>query len=166
MKKFIKIASLAALFTFSTNSFVNAGNIDSQEKNITSFEVQENIDVSDQSPLAILTREITTYGTNTPLSKWNLNTQGQYDFWGSNSISRLYTDYYVTGKSQVTLVITNNSFSNLLNVELRDMSAWNGYVWGAQVGLGKTITVTIPVNSSKNYYLTFAAPSSFTGYIK
>ncbi|KYG90733.1 hypothetical protein A0U40_07100 [[Bacillus] sp. KCTC 13219] len=166
MRNFMRYASLSAVLVFSAHTFVNAEDADIKERNIISFDAQENIGVSDQPPILVLTDKVTTYGTDRPLSKWDLSTNGKYNFSGGASNSTLYTDYYFTGKNQVTLVIKNNSFSNFLDVGLAEVSLLGGTVWGAQIGLGKTLTITIPVDSSKKYYLAFGAPSNFTGSIQ
>lgn len=119
MKKFIEIIFLSALFTFSASVFASAESVDSivEEIDVVSFEAQdfetqENVGVSALEE----TVEVTPYGVLKPSSSsvWNLYTQGRYDFSGNATGSDLYTNYYLTGKSSVKIVITNHSSKNNL----------------------------------------------------
>lgn len=173
MKKIIEIIFLSALFTFSVSVFASAESVDSivEEIDVVSFEAQdfetqENVGVSALEE----TVEVTPYGVLKPSSSsvWNLYTQGRYDFSGNATGSDLYTNYYLTGKSSVKIVITNHSSKNNLEVSFMQLNTFlDTTIKNYTVTPGATLTAYPPtISSSEKYYLLFKGPSNFSGYIE
>ncbi len=50
-----------------------------------------------------------------PSETWNLVDNGTYSFAGYATGSDLYTNYYFSGKSSMTISVTNDSYSNVLS---------------------------------------------------
>lgn len=121
--------------------------------------------------LMVLVTPVETYaGTFTPTSVWKLNTKGQYNFEGKASWSKLYTNYKFTGVSSVKIKVSNKHSSKQLVVKVIEVGTvllgTNKTVQTVKVPVSGTTTWTKSISSSEKYYLSFSAPSNFSGYIK
>lgn len=96
----------------------------------------------------------------------------QYDFYGTASVSTLYTNYWFTKTSALNISVTNKSTKNNLTVKI---VKYNTTIFGIRAD-STVQTVTVPANgtttwklsvsSSDKYYIKFIAPSNFEGYVK
>ncbi|WP_301109404.1 hypothetical protein [Sporosarcina sp.] len=176
-KFFTKLSSLAlALVVVGIGLSVNVNAaelelqvLDSNEfKNSVSHETQENIGVNDVEPGIGNKDLIIPYGTSKPTSIWNLSTKGRYPFRGSSNSSTLYTDYLLTGKSSAKIIVNNtdHQYSLKFKVKRKDLLLDSTIGGPYEIPLGKSISVTLSLNKSSNYYIEFTGPNNFNGYIE
>ncbi|MEC5219995.1 hypothetical protein [Bacillus atrophaeus] len=87
-------------------------------------------------------------------------------FNGQATSSTLYTNSHFTGKSKVSIKVTNFSHINL-PVKVWESSALLFPTATFTVDPNKTFSGSIPnLDASKKYYLSFSAPSHFTGEVQ
>lgn len=111
--------------------------------------------------------EVNPFGLGKPGEKKveNLN-DGQMNFAGVASSSVLYTNNNFTGKSTVNYQIKNNS-NKKLTIKLYEYGALFLSTKKLTIDPNSTSTGTLyNLCSSKSYYLSFSAPSDFSGYVK
>lgn len=105
---------------------------------------------------------ISTRGTSSPTSAWNVLSQGPYEFSGKAAYSRLYLSKLIYGGQHFKATITNRSYTDDLTVNPHDSIVLTSY--------------PIPTRSSdcrkfelapgKQYFcLSFEAPSDFEGSV-
>lgn len=126
----------------------------------------ENYNVSSVPPIA--EPEITPFGIDPPARSnvQNLNS-GKLTFSGYADRSTLYTNKNFTGKSRVTVSVTNWHEKELtVKVICKDdILKFPVYTTKVPANAGRSVTVT-GLDSNKLYYLSFSAPSDFEGYVK
>jgi|GEM_PF-4052098 len=106
-------------------------------------------------------------GVDKPTSTWDLSTKGKYTFSGEAYAVDLYTNYYLTGKSSVTISITNKSTSKSMKAKLWEKGAWFISESSVTVPANGTTTWTVSgLSKSESYYIQFYNPCYFNGYIK
>lgn len=106
---------------------------------------------------------IVPFGLEAPTNFVNLN-DGSLTFAGEADYSTLYTNKGFTGKSTVTYSITNY-LDRDLTVKVRKTDNWFT-VETLKVNKNSTSTGTITgLDSSGKYYLSFSAPSDFSGSV-
>lgn len=144
-------------------------NIDiSENQEIIEISNQENVGVNEVEPGIGDPNQIVPYGTSKPTSTWNLSTKGRYTFSGYlTSVRSLYTNYLLTGKSSVSIYVRNNGTTSMKFKVMRKDLVFDNQVGSTyQVSAGKSGTVTVTLDSSKNYYIEFLGPCDFNGYIQ
>lgn len=156
---------------FSSNTFAESVEFVEGEESSEFVDIVENIGVSTVQPsvseVSVENGMVSPYSTSTPTERWNLANKGQYDFSGSAGHSTLFSNYLFTGKNKVTIYVENNHPTATLTVKLRDLKSWfNFSVWSENVKPGKSVEKSVDVDSSKDYFLQFEAPSRFSGYIR
>lgn len=171
MKKLFKIGILTVISMFSLAIGVSASETVEEAKINLIESTPNNIGVSTEAPIGSAlaensTDEISPYGLGKPSTDnvVDLN-DGKMKFSGEAKRSKLFTNNYFTGKSKVSYSITNYN-DNELTVKVY-----------TQYGIFATETIKVPanttstgtisdLNSSKLYYMTFQAPSDFSGYVE
>lgn len=132
----------------------------------TAFATTTNVNVTTNPSYTVT--GISTNGLSVPTSTWSLNTDGTYSFSGSASNSTLYTNYlfYFTGNHGVLVSCTNNS-SSTLTVKWKKKGSVFGSVDSMTIEPGESGTMYNCESLSANayYYLSFSAPSDFSGSI-
>jgi len=118
--------------------------------------------------ICIVSISIPVYaGVDKPTSTWDLSSKGRYNFSGEAYAVDLYTNYYLTGKSSVTISITNKSTSKSMKAKLFEKSAWFISESTVTVPANGTTTWTVSgLDKSAKYYIQFYNPCYFSGYIK
>lgn len=132
---------------------------------MVSYAATKNVNVSNTPPGS--SGDITIQGTGVPSDFVNLIDYGTMDFEGSASGSNLYLNKGFTGVTRI-MVSVQNKHSSTLTVKLR-MKTFLGYdvVDTQTIDPGHTLVYSVDnLGSSKNYYLAFAAPSDFKGYVR
>lgn len=112
--------------------------------------------------------EITPQYTNPPTNVVNLATNGTMDFQGSSTGSTLYLNNAFTGVSKIFIWCENFHSSSTLTVTLYKMNLIGTTTIGSyrfEVGTGGGTFVS-GLDSSAKYYLSFSAPSNFSGYVE
>lgn len=107
-------------------------------------------------------------GTNMPTDTWNLVDRGAYNFGGLANVSDLYTEYFLTGKTTMTITVTNDSTSNVLTYGLYRKAAIGSSLVGTrevQPGDNHNWIVSDLVADNK-YFIKFFAPSNFHGSVR
>ena len=141
------------------NTLANAESINS--------EVIENVGLTEEPPQDTRTGGITPFSMSKPSNIWNLSSKGRYNFSGATEYNLLYTNYLFTGKKSVTLYIKNTSGTYDLDVSFKEKKLLSDTtVWGADIRIGKAVTIPLTLNSSSNYYLVANYPGKFEGYIE
>lgn len=132
---------------------------------VSASEVTDNelYNVSETSPVQI-ENDIAVIDATIPDTDYivNLN-ESSYSFYGTATSSTLYTNCLFTGKSTVHYTITNKCDTDL-TVKL----FFRGRIRKAKITVPANTTITgtfTGLNSSKYYYLSFSAPSHFSGSI-
>ena len=126
-------------------------------------------DVSDED-VGVTTLEptlIETFGTSMPSGTHNVVTTGKaYSFAGQAAFEDLYTEKYITGKTQYTIYIDNKkSYLDYLTVEIYTTDYGLVDTVSVQGQTQKSFTLKNDSSSSK-VYLRFKSPSHFSGYLK
>ncbi|WMX55071.1 hypothetical protein [Peribacillus sp. R9-11] len=124
----------------------------------------ESIGVTTESPVTE-SGGITVFGTGTPTTSHNLVSSGRMTFSGSAQGSNLFTNKYFKGKSQVKVYVKNNHSTKLTLKIYKSTSVIS--VYSETLDSGHTLTA-FPSGLDKNglYYIKFAAPSNFSGYVE
>lgn len=95
---------------------------------------------------------------------------GQYSFEGVTDYQGLYTNYKFTNASQVSITVNNLSSKYDCSIGIYSVEPWyraDKYISGMTVSVGTTKTLEVTnLDSPKEYYIFFGAPSKFSGYIK
>lgn len=120
--------------------------------------------VSTESPT--ISDDIVTFGLDKPSSSKvkDLN-KGQMTFSGNAKGSTLYTNNNFKGKTSIEYSITNDH-TKTLTVKLYTSSGWFK-TKKIEVAGNATLTGTIDgLDKDTLYYLTFSAPSDFSGYVQ
>lgn len=171
MKKFLTVAFLSSVFAFSMNNFANAEDSE-YSKNLEDlggvvYEVQENIGLTEEPPQQIEAGAITPYTMQKPSNVWNLYSQGRYSFSGVTVNNPLYTNFLFTGKKTVKLYVKNDSSTYDLDVSFKEKKLLaDSQKWGIHIIPGGSVTVTLTLDSSANYYLVAQPQAKFSGYIE
>lgn len=107
---------------------------------------------------------LSTRGTSSPTTAWNVATQGALEFHGKASYSRLYLDRLLYGSQYFKATITNRSSTNALIVNPHDSVNLSPYTIPAgTIGHERTFMLA----SGKTYFcLSFEAPSDFAGQVE
>lgn len=165
MKKLFKIGILTVISIFSLAIGVSASETVEEAKINLIESTPNNIGVSTEAPVGLALEEISLYDLGKPSTNNVVDlTKGRMDFAGVASVSKLYTNSFFTGKSTVNYRITNY-IDHKLTVKVY-----------TQYGIFATETITVSpkstltgtisgLNSSTLYYMTFNAPSDFSGYV-
>lgn len=122
--------------------------------------------ISTEAPAEIAAGDIALFGLSKPSTdNWvNLNDE-KLTFSGNAKNSTLYTNKHFTGKSSIEYSITNDSDSTL-TVKFYTSSGWFKSK-KIVIADNATLTGTIDgLDADKLYYLTFSAPSDFSGSVK
>lgn len=185
-KTFIRLSSLALAAIIAVNGLavnVNAAELESQvldsdstfhekeesrvlesneAKDEVFYEAEENVGVS-------VVEDINDYGvysTIKPILTWNLSKNGSFPFSGNSNRADLYTNYYVTGKSSIRIIVNNKNNLPLTVSFKRANVLLDTNLQTYKIAAGRNLDVTWSVNSSSQYYLLFAGPSNFSGSIR
>lgn len=110
--------------------------------------------------------EFTTYTIAKPSTSSVVDlTKNTMYFSGVANNSTLYTNSHFKGKSTITYKITNNSSTDLI-VKIYKSGAWLS-TETLTVNANSTSTGTVSsLSKSELYYMSFSAPSDFSGYVK
>jgi hypothetical protein len=134
--------------------------------------VETNLNVSTKLPSDAVIDEsskgpviITPYGTGTPTSSHNLVTSGQMNFSGQASHSTLYTNKFFTGTSNLEVYVDSRISTDLTFKVYKNTSSSPIYT-GKVTGGGVKAVTFAGLSSTGKYYISFSAPSNFTGYVK
>lgn len=106
---------------------------------------------------------LSTRGTSSPTTAWNVVSQGPFEFQGKASYSRLYLNRLLYGDQYFKATITNRSSTNALVVNPHDSVNLSPYTIPAgTVNHEKSFMLA----SGKTYFcLSFEAPSDFQGQV-
>lgn len=131
----------------------------------TCFAGTENVNVSTTKPGGGQEDGISSYTVDKPVEAYDLSSRA-YHFAGEAESSTLYTNYYFTNVSQLTISVHNTSDTNLY-IEVRKI-IWTGVldekVERTVVYPGCSLyTVVTGLKSNEKYFLQFSAPSHFYG---
>ncbi len=147
IKKAVKLLALVLTLLLSTSLF--ASNV-----NCSTTSPDHNTNAS--GGISIL-------GVSPPSAAVNLN-NGAMRFSGTAEVSTLYTDNYFTGKSTVSYNISNYSKYQLTVKLYKQGSSFA--VSTTTISSGATVTSAFSgLSASSNYYLSFSAPSNFSGSV-
>jgi len=95
-----------------------------------------------------------------PTEIWDISTES-YDFGGEADISTLYTNYKFNGKTSYTITVTNDHTKPLT---VKCIGAKGG---SKKVKAGDTTSFTVTTKDKKTtFYISFSAPSDFSGTVK
>lgn len=105
---------------------------------------------------------ISTRGTSSPTSAWNVLSQGPYEFSGKAAYSRLYLSKLIYGGQHFMAEITNRSYTDDLTVNPHDSIARTPY----SIPTRSPDCRTFELAPGKQYFcLSFEAPSDFEGSV-
>ncbi len=126
-----------------------------------------NVGVSEVPPI-VTESGIQPYGTSKPGSGWNLATKGRYEFHGNSFMQPLYSNYYFTGVSAVTIYVKNLDEEEQLDIKL--LKSQLGVDWSVYdlhvTPLGEAECRVTGLDPSRNYILKFYPTCVFEGYIE
>ena len=163
MKKVLSTLAVCACLTIPTVG-ASADTIENANSNPDKVLTQSvNIGVSESQPKApIIQRSLTKPDSSDVV---NL-TKSQMDFAGQALSAILYTNNHFKGKSTVSYKIKNLNPERKLTVKVYEEGAWFA-TQTLNIDPSSTSTGTISgLDKTKKYYLSFAAPSHFEGYVK
>ncbi|AJC27109.1 MULTISPECIES: hypothetical protein [Bacillus] len=111
--------------------------------------------------------EFKAFGLNPPNSNSIVNlTKNKLTFAGQATGNTLYSNSYFQGKSSISYSITNN-IGTKLTVKVWNDSDWIFATETLTVNANGTATGTIKnLDANALYYLSFSAPSDFSGYVQ
>lgn len=153
--KYVAALIMSMILTLSMGASAFAGEVP----------VNEVYNVSTEAPDDVNHGEISTYGLGRPSTEdcVNLN-YDSLSFAGNAQGSTLYTNSHFTGKSTIGYSITNDCDTKL-TVKFYTSSGWFRSK-KITVEANATLTGTISgLDADKMYYLTFSAPSDFSGSV-
>lgn len=101
-----------------------------------------------------------------PTETWDLTNDGQYKFSGSASGSMLYTNYKFTNASKVRIYVNNTHKTKDLEVKIVKDSGWFPTPKKVVVPANGRTTFDLSLNKTDKYFISFKAPSNFSGHIK
>ena len=168
-----------SLMLSSFSVFAQSANDENVESEVISVwalqgekEESESYNVSEEIPTRPSGEGITVYGTGYP-NKYdciNLSYNSKYSFGGEAKVSDLYTDKCFTGQSKYYVSVMNFKTNETMKVKLmkftgigNSATAVHTQTVYANGGVAYTI---YNLDSSAIYFLKFAAPSNFEGYIE
>lgn len=97
---------------------------------------------------------------SSPTTTWDISKSGTYNFYGEAERSTLYTNYKFKGKTSYTITVKNKHATKTLKVKC------SGSLTSTKVKPGKTETIKITKkNASETFYISFSAPSNFSGTV-
>lgn len=110
--------------------------------------------------------EVGIFGVNKPSTSHNISSNGAMYFSGNAVISKLYTNKFFTGKASPRIYVKNNHATKELKVKLYEDSSWSAIkTWTVRPGHSLSAFPN-GLSASKFYYLTFSAPSNFSGSVQ
>lgn len=112
--------------------------------------------------------DITPYDVFPPSIIVNLRNYGTMNFSGEAQNSQLFLDKGFTGVSNIYIWIENFHPSSTLRMSVHRMEVIGTTIvatYDFEVGTGGGVFVN-GLNSNKNYYISFSAPSNFAGYVE
>lgn len=101
-------------------------------------------------------------GTSVPTARWNINTEGKYSFSGSAAYSTLYLGYLIYGHDGYGTTVYNKSETNTLTVNAHGCISERSFTVDPLTSRLEKFTM---FSASNNFYLSFNAPSYFSGTI-
>lgn len=106
------------------------------------------------------------HGPFEPWRTWNLVDNGKYTFNGLATVSDLYTNYYLTGKSSFNIFVVNDSRSWQLEVRVvkkKGKELIKTYTVDTKTEAHFSVT---GLDKGEKYYLLFVAPCDFHGEVE
>lgn len=133
------------------------------EEALTDDEIKDLNEIADYGVKKINNSDITVYKTSVPTEGWDFS-KGNCSFKGTATNTDLYTNYFVTGSSQYTVVIDNLGKESLtVNVK----KTWGGTVRTMTIDPGARRVASISgFKVTDHMYLQFKVPCNVSGYIK
>lgn len=134
---------------------------------VASAAENSNIGVSEVPPI-VTESGIQPYSTSKPGRGWNLAKQGRYEFHGNSLMEPLYSNYYFTGVSAVTIYVKNLDDEEQLDIKL--LKSQIGIDWSVYdlhvTPRGTAECRVTGLDPSRNYILKFYPTCVFEGYIE
>ncbi|MCM2982055.1 hypothetical protein NSS71_14430 [Niallia sp. FSL W8-0951] len=168
MKKITKLGFVAILvlsiLSVSSVAFADENTVIEKIEGNESI-VNENFGVTDIS-LSTNDGEVGIFGVGKPTTSHNVSKSGAMYFAGNAVTSKLYTNKFFTGKASYRINVKNNHATKDLKIKLySDPDYFAKETWTLKPGYSLSAFPT-GLKASELYYLTFSAPSNFSGSVQ